>query len=54
MKTFKEVRSPKKKPVPVSLGKSERDKAEAIANSLEVSLAEAIRRAILAYPLDQN
>jgi hypothetical protein len=54
METYKELRNPRKKPVPIPLGKSERKKAEAIADSLEVSLAEAIRRAIIAYPLDQN
>jgi hypothetical protein len=52
MKTFKTERNPRKKPLPISLGKTEREKAEAIANTLEVSLAEAIRRAILAYPLN--
>jgi len=42
---------PKKKSLPIKLGKTEREKIEAIAEHLEVSLGEAARRAILAYPL---
>lgn len=55
MKTYrKDNTPPKKQGFSMGFDPKVREKAEAIANCEGVSLAEAVRRAILAYPLEQT